>query len=260
MSRSTYDPEQIRALLARAANLQATERTPDGEGLTIEELKEVARESGIDPKYIELASTEGQLRTQTHWGMPSRVSRERWVEGTLDDAAWKVMTRRFAREFGVGTSTFDLDMGTWECGDVRIVAQQQGGEIHLQAETGWESDFEMPMALAIVSAIAALTTTGLAIVSLEWTIGLVAALFCSAVVLSVARFRKTKHDHAAAASHQLDEALMQAALLYLNEEPHKEKSLQSPQNADPVIPAIGFETEDAMSTSGPASKRKRETN
>ncbi len=215
---STYDSDQIRDLLARASRLQAAEKTPDGEGLTLDELKEVARESGIDPNYIELASTEGQLRTKSHWGMPARVSRERWVDGTLDKATWDQMKKRFSRHFGVGTAAFDVDEGTWDNGHVRIFVQQQGDQIHMQAEAGWESDFEMPMAFAIVSAIAALTTTGLAIVSLEWTIGLVAALFCTAVVLSVARFRKTKHERAEDESRHLDEALMQAAMLYVTRE------------------------------------------
>lgn len=253
MSRSVYDPDEIRTLLARAANLQATERTPDGEGLTLDELKEVARESGIDPRYIELASTEGQLRSQTLWGMPARVSRERWVEGTLDQDTWKTMTKRFTRQFGVGTGSFDIDQGIWENGSVRIVAQQQGEEIHLQAETGWETDFEMPLALAIVSAIAALTTTGLAIVSLEWTIGLVAALFCSAVVLSVARFRKTKHDRADDESHRLDEALMAAAMLYVSKEAAEQQDSGS-KEAHLELPTDEF----APSPQSPHSTRERD--
>ena len=246
MSRSVYDPDEIRALLARAANLQATERTPDGEGLTIDELKEVARESGIDPRYIELASTEGQLRTKTHWGMPSRVSRERWVEGALDEKTWKTMTKRFTRQFGVGKGSFNTDEGTWESGGIRIVAQQQGSEIHLQAETGWEADFEMPMALAIVSAIAALTTTGLAIVSLEWTIGLVAALFCSAVVLSVARFRKNRFDQSHTESNRLDESLMSAAMLFVGA--HKERPAEA-ASAPLEIPTDDHAATDATSSS-----------
>ena len=41
----------------------------------------------------------------------------------------------------------------------------------LHAETDWGKELELPIALTLVGAITAAVTGGLALVSLEWTIG-----------------------------------------------------------------------------------------
>jgi len=60
----------------------------------------------------------------------------------------------------------------------------------LHAESDWEGELGLPIALTIVGAIATGTTGALALVSLEWTIGVVAALLALLVVGSFSAYRR----------------------------------------------------------------------
>lgn len=47
-----YSQEEIRALLQKATELQKNAAIPDEVGLTLDEIEQIARDSGIDPSYI----------------------------------------------------------------------------------------------------------------------------------------------------------------------------------------------------------------
>ena len=87
---ATYDEKQIRALIERAAELQAQENASDGPGLSLAELEEVARASGIDPKYIRAAAAERGRMGTVRSTKPSatHIYAERIVDGELDEDAW----------------------------------------------------------------------------------------------------------------------------------------------------------------------------
>ncbi|MDX1547259.1 MAG: hypothetical protein R3247_09745 [Rhodothermales bacterium] len=54
-----YGEEEIRRILKRASAMQE-ERVPETEGLTLEELQQIAAEAGIDPRFVALAAEAEQ--------------------------------------------------------------------------------------------------------------------------------------------------------------------------------------------------------
>lgn len=190
MQGKTYTEAEVAALLGRAARLQSAGSPSAHEGLTLEEVKTAAADAGIDPQFVELAAAVSTDHAPSSWSIPTGVGRSLVVRGALTDDRWNQMIAVFARELG-GPGETDVQ-GTrrrWSRGAVRVTAEETGGQTVLHAETNWGKDLELPIALTIVGAIAAATWGGLALVSLEWTIGVLAALFTLGVAGSFSAYR-----------------------------------------------------------------------
>ncbi|RMH59952.1 MAG: hypothetical protein D6685_10715 [Bacteroidetes bacterium] len=93
-----YGDQEIRAILRRAAERQHLDPAPPQhrEGLTLEELQQVAAEAGIEPAHVEAAIAEiertpPEARGVQVWGAPMHVEREGFIEGTVPDPAWEEM-------------------------------------------------------------------------------------------------------------------------------------------------------------------------
>ncbi|HYE58452.1 MAG TPA: hypothetical protein VD948_08085, partial [Rhodothermales bacterium] len=100
-----YDDKDVSALLRRAAELQARAEGGTTSGLTLEELQNIAREVGIDPRYVEQAArTAGQTQvkdgTTYFWGAPSRATAERLLPGPVSDDLWETVVMEARRTFG----------------------------------------------------------------------------------------------------------------------------------------------------------------
>jgi len=96
MPERTYTEEEVAALFKRAAELQA-QRDPSGgssdtrHGLTLDELRAIAADAGLDPELLRVAAADIERPTRRR-NPASNVSRreiavERWIPGQLDDLA-----------------------------------------------------------------------------------------------------------------------------------------------------------------------------
>ena len=108
-----FDEEDVAEILQRASEKQSSRKIRQS-GLTLEELKQIAVEAGIDPRYVTDAVREmsdsrimGEMSggvsapdTPNFWGGPLSVTRECVVDGTIDDFAWEEIVSEARREFG----------------------------------------------------------------------------------------------------------------------------------------------------------------
>lgn len=93
-----YTEKEIQAIFRRATERQEVAGSTDPrEGLTLEELKTIGAESGIDPAHIEGAAAElerGDATTESlsgverFYGTPASIHTERVLPGTMDDDTW----------------------------------------------------------------------------------------------------------------------------------------------------------------------------
>lgn len=86
-----YRKDEIKNVLERAVELQASSaEDTDETGLTLAELQEVARASGIDPALVQLAASELEARDRkTTSRSATHIFAERIVEGSLTDETWE---------------------------------------------------------------------------------------------------------------------------------------------------------------------------
>ena len=89
-----YDDEAVRRILKGAAELQAqagTVGSASGRGLSLDEIREIAAEAGIDPRYVDLAMTEGitpaERRDWALLGAPIRWQFHEDIAGVVPEEA-----------------------------------------------------------------------------------------------------------------------------------------------------------------------------
>ncbi len=193
MAKKTYTESEITDIMGHAAKMQALEKTQGHEGLTIEELKAIAVESGIDPQFVEIASSESIDHKNSYAGIPVSISRSMFVQGSLSDAHWDQMVTRFVKEFGGPGEVVQLGLRRiWRQDNIKIVVEEVHGQVMMNATAEWSKELEMPFALTIVGAIATLVTAGLGVVSMEWSIGLVAILVGAIIAGTFSTYQKRK--------------------------------------------------------------------
>ncbi len=94
----------------------------------------------------------------------------------------------------VGEPGETLAQGTrrsWSRDSYHVTAEEVGDQIVLHVEMEWGKELELPIALTLVGTILALSTGAAALVSLEWTLGLFAALETILVVGGLSAYRRT---------------------------------------------------------------------
>lgn len=103
----TFSEEEARDVFARAAREQqaAHEAADSGAGLTLDELQEIGRASGLDPAFVAAAAAGLGAPAVSHapatWlGMPVEVKRTRLLPGPLSDEAWEQTVEALRAQFG----------------------------------------------------------------------------------------------------------------------------------------------------------------
>ncbi|MFT4604283.1 MAG: hypothetical protein ACI9W4_001013 [Rhodothermales bacterium] len=102
-----YSEEEIGRVLKRAAEIQGKQPRSSSYGLSLDELKELASDSGIDPELVIAAVSElkadQEAQEKTFWGGPLSSTLIRSVDGRLSDDTWEEMVailRRAYKETG----------------------------------------------------------------------------------------------------------------------------------------------------------------
>lgn len=90
-----YDSKEVRAILKLAAENSSTD-TPDQEmGLTIDELRQLASEVGIDPEQITMAAAEIEassgINDRNFWGGPFSYRTQAVVDSEITGGQWEEM-------------------------------------------------------------------------------------------------------------------------------------------------------------------------
>ncbi|MEM1094743.1 MAG: hypothetical protein AAGJ10_09075 [Bacteroidota bacterium] len=126
----TFSRDEINAILKEAAQQQheaATAPEPAEEGLTLDELQEVARASGIDPRFVQQAASKRMTRTgrtakqvTTSMTAPRHYS-ERIVPARIDPAKFDILFDHIREVLGIeheiGRSYARTDQLTWSKGE-----------------------------------------------------------------------------------------------------------------------------------------------
>jgi hypothetical protein len=115
----SFTDEEARQILERAADRQETaERAKIESGdVSLEELKSIASEVGIDPEYVQAAASElvvrdGNAPIGSTLGLPKELRHTRVIPGAVSDAKWEQIV-------GVFRSTFGLPGIASDFGEVR---------------------------------------------------------------------------------------------------------------------------------------------
>jgi hypothetical protein len=114
-----YTDREVSAILKRSGELQADRGEPGTQGLSIEELQQIAREVGIDPDLVTQAAAElegeGGVRQGRRWvGIPVDLVVERVVRGEIDEVQWPEIAAEIGDTFGlVGSSAQVGTMLQW---------------------------------------------------------------------------------------------------------------------------------------------------
>ncbi len=99
-----YTTNEIKALLERATELQKKQPGSAKEGLTLEELEQIASDSGIDPEYIRQAISEQKTSpasgTKFHiLGGPISQEAGKEIPYTMSAANWEMIVQEARRTF-----------------------------------------------------------------------------------------------------------------------------------------------------------------
>lgn len=101
-----YGPDEIKRVLERARELQSA--VPDT-GLTLEELEDIARASGLDPSLVRQAAAELEFSTgPSESSNSTHIFAERVVEGELTEQAWADVIVELRRTFGLKSEDTEL--------------------------------------------------------------------------------------------------------------------------------------------------------
>ena len=97
-----YSDEEFALILRQAAELQESSGHPHHpEGLSLAEIKQVAREAGIDPRYVAEAAALLAMRgssSERNWlGVPFKLEHERSLPGEVPDREMKTLLDEIRR-------------------------------------------------------------------------------------------------------------------------------------------------------------------
>jgi len=147
----TYDKKEISVIIRRAIELkqrQARERdgvshTGKEQGVTIEDLQQVASELGIEPEYVMAAAQEmegeGKIRiAKGIWGAPGFIGVEHTVEGVISESTWDELLAEIRRVVGeMGRAEKIGDSLEWRGSHTHVTISTRDNKTVIRA--GWES-------------------------------------------------------------------------------------------------------------------------
>jgi hypothetical protein len=141
-----YSDQEIAAIFEQAAEAQqiAQRSRPRGEGLTLAELQQIGRETGITPEFIARAAASVDRAPHrepraTLLGLPVGVARTVDVPGPLTDAAWDRLVVDLRATFqAAGEVRRDGSLREWRNGNLHVLAEptESGHRLHLRTRKG----------------------------------------------------------------------------------------------------------------------------
>jgi len=141
-----YSDDEIAAIFEQAAEAQeaAHRSRPHGEGLTLAELQQIGRESGITPEFIARAAANVDRAPHrepraTLLGLSVGVARTADVPGPLTDAAWDRLVVDLRATFqAAGTVKRDGSLREWRNGNLHVLAEptESGYRLHFRTRKG----------------------------------------------------------------------------------------------------------------------------
>jgi len=295
MSDRIFSEEEVQKLIKKAAELEA-ERSVSGQesgknGLTIDELKDVASEAGLDPQLIEQAASEMDV-TSPDFKERVRVNRDEiaseiWLDsrpdretmdvlvtelnhlyGTTDDLNW--WDNLWGTHQGKAKVTRTSSTTEWnyktEAGmySTRVLMQQRGDRFRIRASKrqmfGMKFDSALTFLILFILIAVFLTATGgissSAILGIEWP-GIVAGIVLSLLGYPVLRYftKKTLEKNKAEVKNtvrQLSELVLQSS----HQKKSKYKSARKTRSASEI--EIPEQTEASESEIGKLRNSLRE--
>jgi hypothetical protein len=138
-----YDSKEVRAILKIAAENSAADNPDQQMGLTIEELRKLASEAGIDPEQISKAAAEIEANSgideRSFWGGPFAYSTQVLVPNEITEDHWEEMLlsiREFFKSTGKVTTRhsayeWSSPWGTSNSAQVTALKQKGSTKINL---------------------------------------------------------------------------------------------------------------------------------
>jgi hypothetical protein len=137
-----FSEKEIGLVLKRAAEIQGKQPRTTGYGLSMEELQQLAAESGLDPELVVAAALEldsdDAAEGTNWWGGPLTLTLVRVVEGPLSDDTWEEMLavlRRQYKETGITEQRGSTRQWSFSARDQRkghLIATCKGGRTELE--------------------------------------------------------------------------------------------------------------------------------
>lgn len=171
-----YDDDEVARIFDQATaeqNLPATQGPGFGSGLTLDELKDIAAEVGIEPHRIERAAQNLQVRpepvaaVETFLGAPRSVSHTVPLPRTLTDDEWSHVVALARQTFGAqGKLDSAGALRSWRNSNlsVNIEATADGHQLRMRTRKGNVTQFSIIggvfAAVGAVNAIGALLGFG----------------------------------------------------------------------------------------------------
>lgn len=160
-----FTEDEAREVFARAAERQHAVRSK-GEGLSLDELRAIGREAGLDPEHIEAAAravATGEPETgRTGFGpLPSGVFRTVVLPGPPTPELWDHLVADARRTFSAeGKLTTGGGVREWRNGNLRVTLEAEGTDssrLHLQTRRRQQTEMAVGASvLAVVALIAAI--------------------------------------------------------------------------------------------------------
>ena len=100
-----FSDDDFSVILRKAAEMQEASGAPQhAEGLTLAEIEHIAREAGIDPRYVRRAANSLTATPPSEWGArllggPRRFHLADEVPGRIPDQGWKKLVEEVRRDF-----------------------------------------------------------------------------------------------------------------------------------------------------------------
>jgi len=101
-----YTEKEISTILKRAGERQAEQGEKETQGLSLEEIQQIAGEVGLDPGIVasvaaELETSLGKEKGQSWLGLPVRVETERVLPGSVSVDQWPEVVSAIENSMGV---------------------------------------------------------------------------------------------------------------------------------------------------------------
>jgi hypothetical protein len=140
-----YTDEEVETILKQAAEAQSTQGSllPVGEGMTLSQLQEIAREAGISVEAVQYAArnvgSARALSTQKFLGLPLGVARTVELERKLTDEEWDRLVADLRTTFNAkGIVTQEGSLRTWRNGNLHVYLEPTatGNRLRLRTVRG----------------------------------------------------------------------------------------------------------------------------
>lgn len=159
-----YGGDEIEEIFERATeeSSKSARPLPDERGLTLEELREIGREVGLDPELVTRAAADLDRPdpVQRSWGLPLSVSRTVSLPREPTDEEWETIVSDLRATFrAAGTVRRDGGLRGWTNGNLHAFVEPTGSGYRLRMGTTKGSSRQLLMGgagLLVLSLVMAL--------------------------------------------------------------------------------------------------------